>query len=177
MEIGQRVKRLRVQNGLTLEELANRTELTKGFLSQVERDLTSPSITTLSDIVEALGVTLSDFFEDAPFSKKVFAQEDFFVKESDDHTITWIVPNAQKNEMEPILIDLEPKASSQIISPHQGEEFGYVLKGRVELVLEDERLLIKKGQTFYIDGNKEHYLLNKNDTPSSVLWICTPPIF
>ena len=53
MDIGSKVKRLRQANGLTLEELANRSELTKGFLSQLERDLTSPSVATLEDILEA----------------------------------------------------------------------------------------------------------------------------
>ena len=51
MNIGSKIKRLRIANQLTLEELANRSELTKGFLSQVERNLTSPSITTLEDIL------------------------------------------------------------------------------------------------------------------------------
>ena len=64
MDIGKRVKQLRVKNGLTLEDLASRTELTKGFLSQLERDLTSPSISTLEDIVEVLGISLADFFKE-----------------------------------------------------------------------------------------------------------------
>ena len=55
VEIGRKIKQLRIQKGLTLEELASRSELTKGFLSQLERELTSPSIATLNDIVEALG--------------------------------------------------------------------------------------------------------------------------
>ena len=66
MEIGSKIKRLRAQQGLTLEELASRCELTKGFLSQLERDLTSPSIATLADILEALGSSLSEFFSDTP---------------------------------------------------------------------------------------------------------------
>lgn len=61
MKIGEKIKRLRVLNGLTQEELANRCELTKGFISQVERDLTSPSIATLVDILESLGTNLRDF--------------------------------------------------------------------------------------------------------------------
>lgn len=61
MDIGAKIKLLRVKNQLTLEELANRSELTKGFLSQVERNLTSPSIATLEDILEALGTTLENF--------------------------------------------------------------------------------------------------------------------
>jgi transcriptional regulator with XRE-family HTH domain len=64
MNIGQRIKQLRIKNNLTLEELASRCELTKGFLSQLERDLTSPSISTLNDIVEALGMSLSQFFQE-----------------------------------------------------------------------------------------------------------------
>ena len=62
MDIGAKIKLLRIKNQLTLEELANRSELTKGFLSQVERNLTSPSIATLEDILEALGTSLGEFF-------------------------------------------------------------------------------------------------------------------
>ena len=62
MDIGAKIKLLRIKNQLTLEELANRSELTKGFLSQVERNLTSPSIATLEDILEALGTSLGVFF-------------------------------------------------------------------------------------------------------------------
>ena len=53
IDIGQRIKQLRIKNSLTLEELASRTELTKGFLSQLERNLTAPSLQTLEDIAEA----------------------------------------------------------------------------------------------------------------------------
>ena len=81
MEIGQKIKRLRIQKGLTLEELASRSELTKGFLSQLERDLTSPSIATLNDIVEALGSSLSEFFKDEKQEQLVFRKKDFFVED------------------------------------------------------------------------------------------------
>ena len=78
MKIGSKLKRMRIQNGLTLEELASRCELTKGFLSQLERDLTSPSIATLAYILEALGSSLSEFFHDSPQEQVVFHQSDFF---------------------------------------------------------------------------------------------------
>lgn len=61
MNIGEKIKRLRKKNGLTQEELADRCELTKGFISQIERDLTSPSIATLVDILESLGTNLQEF--------------------------------------------------------------------------------------------------------------------
>lgn len=69
MKIGKKLKELRTQNGLTLEELANRSELTKGFLSQLERDLTSPNISALENILEALGTNLADFFNQARKSR------------------------------------------------------------------------------------------------------------
>ncbi len=62
MEIGPKIKALRIFNGLTQEELADRAELSKGFISQLERDLTSPSIATLSDILQCLGVSVAEFF-------------------------------------------------------------------------------------------------------------------
>jgi len=177
MEIGQRIKTLRMKNNLTLEELASRTELTKGFLSQVERDLTQPSIATLNDIVEALGLTLAKFFQEDKEEKIVFTAEDYFVDERDGYTIHWIVPNAQKNEMEPILIELDANQHSQEISPHEGEEFGYVLAGRIVVVDGEKEVVVKKGQTFYIKGTNLHYLKNESTQLAKVLWICTPPIF
>ena len=61
MELGIKIKRLRLQNDLTQEELADRCELTKGYISQLENELTSPSIQTLEDILNALGTTFADF--------------------------------------------------------------------------------------------------------------------
>ena len=66
MDIGNRLKELRVLKGLTQEELADRAELSKGFISQVERNLTSPSIATLTDILQCLGFTIGEFFSEEP---------------------------------------------------------------------------------------------------------------
>ena len=78
MDIGKRIRQLRIKNDLTLEELASRTELTKGFLSQLERNLASPSIQTLEDITEALGTTMSNFFaEEAESQISPWGPRDF----------------------------------------------------------------------------------------------------
>src|SRR5690554_861497 len=141
MNIGEKIKRLRIRNGLTQEELANRSELTKGFISQIERDLTSPSIATLVDILECLGTNLRDFFADGVQEKVVFTKNDVFETDNPNlkHQVKWIVPNAQKNMMEPIIIHLEQGGSSEVEDPHEGEEFGYVLSGSVFLHLGNEK--------------------------------------
>lgn len=179
MDIGKRIRQLRIQNDLTLEELASRTELTKGFLSQLERNLASPSIQTLEDITEALGTNMSKFFAEETEEQVIFGPGDEFTDERDQETVHWVVPNAQKNKMEPIIVDLEPKAKTEIIDPHEGEEFGYVLAGKIYLCRESQRkgLAVRKGENFYIRGNEAHFLENRADKPARVLWISTPPIF
>ena len=118
MDIGNKIKQLRMRKGLTLEELASRSELTKGFLSQLERNLTSPSIDSLSDILEALGSNLAEFFKEDKVEKRTFSAEDFFVDERETCTVHWIVPNTQKNQMEPILIELPAGGESFEMQPH-----------------------------------------------------------
>ena len=83
MEIGNKIKELRVLNGLTQEELADRAELSKGFISQLERDLTSPSIATLVDILQVLGTDLKEFFKDSEDKQVVFHDSDYFEKNDD----------------------------------------------------------------------------------------------
>ena len=79
--IGKKIRALRIRNGLTQGELADRSELSKGFISQVENDLTSPSIATLIDILQCLGTDLKEFFSDFEDTQVVFNQNDYFIKD------------------------------------------------------------------------------------------------
>lgn len=177
MDIGKKLKELRLQNDLTLGDLASRSELTKGFLSQVERNLATPSIATLEDILEALGSSLSDFFHEEEETKVVFSTEDFFVDEQEDYRIEWVIPNAQKNQMEPILLTIHPHKNSHEILAFHGEEFGYVMKGAITVIRGNKKYKVKTGGTFYMDGKISHHLYNHGSTDAKVLWITTPPMF
>jgi transcriptional regulator with XRE-family HTH domain len=179
MEIGDKIKQLRIRNGLTQEELAKRVELTKGFISQLERDLTSPSISTLVDILECLGTTIKDFFNETVQEKIVFRADDFSEARSRERgtAITWLVPNAQKNLMEPILLTLEPGASSDLDEPHEGEEFGFVVSGIVSVHLGKAKYKAKKGESFCFKSSEDHYLVNEGKKAAVILWISSPPSF
>ncbi|MFZ5965811.1 MAG: helix-turn-helix domain-containing protein [Bacillota bacterium] len=179
MQIGEKLKRLRVLNELTQDELAQRCDLTKGFISQIERDLTSPSIATLIDILEALGTDIKNFFNEELEDKIVFTEEDIYSSENSElgYTISWLIPNAQKNTMEPILITLNPNSTSNIESPHKGEEFGYVVKGTVFVCVGKKKYKVKKGESFYFKSSKIHYLENTSSKPAIVLWVASPPSF
>ena len=179
MDIGQKLKELRVLKNLTQEELADRAELSKGFISQLERNLTSPSIATLTDILQCLGTSLNEFFTEEPEEQIVFGSEDFFEKIDSDlkNKIEWIIPNAQKNIMEPIRLTLGPGGTTYMDLPHEGEEFGYILTGVVTIHIGNKSYKVKKGETFYLIPNKSHSLENTGKTPAQVLWISSPPSF
>ena len=119
MEIGAKIRQLRILNNLTQEELADRTELSKGFISQLERDLTSPSIETLMDILQCLGTTPADFFSETESDQIVFGRSDYAEKRDAElkNLIRWLIPNAQKNMMEPILLTLEAGGSTYPDNP------------------------------------------------------------
>lgn len=177
MDIGKKLKELRVLKGLTQEELADRSELSKGFISQLERNLTSPSIATLMDILQCLGTSIGEFFNEAPDEQIVFGKNDYFEKIDTDckNEIQWIIPNAQKNKMEPILLTLQAGGSTYPDDPHEGEEFGYVLQGTVSIHLGNRIYKVKKGESFYFTADKEHFLSSKSGT--SLLWVSSPPSF
>ena len=122
---------------------------------------------------------MANFFQEEEDEKLVFTDEDYFVDVREGSTIHWIVPNAQKNEMEPILLEIKPEGTSQQISVHEGEEFGDILSGRIKLVNLDtqQKMTVKKGQTFYLKGTFNHVLENDGSQNARVLWICTPPLF
>ena len=178
MNIGNKIKELRIQKGLTQEELADRSELSKGFISQLERDLTSPSIATLMDILQCLGTDLKDFFNEET-EQIVFHKEDYFEKTDTElhNTIEWIIPNAQKNIMEPIQLTLEPEGSTYPDNPHEGEEFGYVLSGSIILHIGKHSYPVKKGEAFYFTPNTTHYISCGKKSGAVVIWVSSPPSF
>ncbi len=179
MNIGEKIRRLRGVNALTQDELASRCDLTKGFISQIERNLTSPSINTLIDILEALGTDIKNFFNEEVEEKIVFSKDDIYDGNYEDfgYTISWLIPNAQKNDMEPILVKLSPHHNTKLDEAHNGEEFGYIVKGKINLILGNKTYKVKAGESFYFKSNKLHYLENPYSKPATILWVSTPPSF
>ena len=164
MDIGAKLKELRVLKGLTQEELA-------------DRDLTSPSIATLLDILQCLGTSVGEFFNESPEEQIVFGKSDYFEKHDAElkNAIKWIIPNAQKNMMEPILLTLEAGGETYPDNPHEGEEFGYVLQGNISIHIGNKTYKAKKGESFYFVSDKKHYLSSK--AGAALIWVSSPPSF
>lgn len=176
--IGAKIRNLRNQKGLTQEELADRTELTKGFISQVERGLNAPSLSTLQDIVEGLGTNLSDFFHEEDDFQIVFPKEEYCEKvDEEENCISWLIATAQSRSIEPILVRLQPGGVTVEDKSHEGEEFGYVLEGRVRIHYGDRVEIAKKGDSFLFPANRKHKISSASKKVSVILWISSPPSF
>lgn len=178
MKIGERLKRLRMINSLTQEELASRADLTKGYISQLENDATSPSIATLKDILDVVGVSMQEFFsetteEDIVFGKDARVQ----ATDADKIRVELLVPGAQNRGMDPVLVTLDPGAEMEEQTFHEGEEFGFVLLGKVEIRLDDRLYTVKKDECFYFTSDKRHMVKNLGKGQAKILWVVTPPTF
>lgn len=174
--IGQKIKALRLSSDLTQEELANRASISKGFVSQLENDQTSIQIDTLADIVEALGVTLVEFFSDEAQPTPVFRPAD---RVSIDGTgaanYELLVPGSTNHEMDPVLVSLDPGEGLAKSDPHPGEQFGFVMKGTVTLQLGKKNYKARKNDCFSFRSEQEHQLRNENGTTALLLLVTTPP--
>ena len=158
MKIGIRLRRLRKLRGLTIEQLAENAQLTKGYISQLERDKTIPTVGTLKQILDVLGISLGSFFTDMEAREKnIFYKKDRLLeKEGKNFRKENLIPKLKYLEMEPLLLNLAP-LSTYTEKYEEDEAFGFIVRGRLELTIEKERKIVNKGDCFYIffDNNLE----------------------
>ena len=131
------------------------------------------------DILQVLGTDLKDFFNEEPEEQIVFHESDYFEKEDEEYRnrMEWIIPNAQKNIMEPVRLTLAPGGSTYPDNPHEGEEFGYVLSGSIQIHVGPKIYKAKKGESFYFTPHASHYITANGKTGAKFIWVSTPPSF
>ncbi len=178
LRVGARIRGLRRSHGLTQEELAHRSNLTKGFISQLERDLTSPSLESLLEILEALDTDIVRFFQGRQEGRIVFGEGDSrnAATYPEVRAFELMVPGAANRNMESALVTMEP-GESIYEDAHAGEEFGYVLKGKVQVTYGEKRATAKRGEWFYFASDRNHRVANPYKKRAKLLWVSTPPSF
>jgi transcriptional regulator with XRE-family HTH domain len=178
MKIGERIRNLRKLSSLTQEELAERAGLTKGFISQVERDRTSISLDSLVQILDALDENISDFFLDIEEKDIVFRKEDRVeIEKKGVSNFELLIPGSTNKKMEAVMVTLKPGERTEIEEPHEGEEMGFILGGRIEIQLGKKTYRAKKGECFYFTAERDHALANVGSREAVLLWITSPPYF
>jgi transcriptional regulator with XRE-family HTH domain len=176
-EIGKKIKALRLAAELTQEELAVRAQLTKGFISQIENDQTSISLDSLSDILDALGMSISEFFADDKTSERiVFSRADrIALSDRGAASFELLVPGSTNMLMDPILVTLDPGQSLPVEEPHNGEEFGFVLAGQLVIKYDKQTHHVRKDHCFYFESFKPHQFTNQGKNKTTFLWVTNPP--
>lgn len=177
LDLGEKIKGLRLAAELTQEELADRAGLTRGFISQLENDQSSIQIDSLADILGALSVSLSEFFTDNSETQVIFTAKDRILLDNKGASVfELLVPGSTNNIMDPILIELAPGEQLEEHESLPGEQFGFVLKGTVSLKLGNRTYSVNKGHCFYFESNCVHQLSNEKETAARLLWVTTPPL-
>ncbi|MBE9558549.1 MAG: cupin domain-containing protein [Proteobacteria bacterium] len=183
LDIGEKIRLLRKSRQVTLKDLAERTGLSIGYLSQVERNLSSPSVNVLREIATALGVNISWFFE-APEQSQT-GEERFIVRKNNRRQLRFrsgitdslLTPNLN-GQIELLLSRFEPGASSgEEPYTHYGEEAGVVMTGQLELWIGGDRFLLSEGDSFNFPSSAPHSYRNPGETESVVIWSITPPSY
>lgn len=172
MKIGAKIRRLRKLRGLTIEDVATGADLTKGFISQVERDMNVPSVLNLKQILDVLGVDLATFFSDLEVKERnVYSKKDRIEEEKNrDYRIEGLIPRLKYLEMEPLLLSIAPNAS-YIKTFEEDEGFGFVVRGKLDLKLDSEERILTKGDCFYIFFDNQLSIQNLTNKTAEILLV------
>ena len=175
--IGRRLRELRHAKSLSLAQVSQRADLSQGYLSQVERDRATPSTTALSRLSEVLEVPVAHFFE----ASHERLPEHYVVRRGRRRTILYpcskvknelLVPDL-RGRLEAIYFRAPGKTRSPVYK-HEGEEFGYVLKGRLRVTVGDDTFVLGKGDSITLPSHQPHFweALGRG---AEALWVATPP--
>ena len=179
--VGTRMRELRKAKGLTLKQLADATDLSVGYLSQLERQDADPSVRALNIIGKALGVGINWFFPDPDELNN--PEADIIVRAHKRRSLKFesgvrdelISPNLS-GQLELILTTFDPYSSSgDTLYSHKGEEGGFVLSGTLELTVEDRTMTLHQGDAFHFQSNRPHRYANATDKETKIVWAMTPP--
>lgn len=180
LDIGRRIRTQRKADGLTLKQLAEKVGCTDAYLSQIENGRVSPSISSLKKIADALKTHITDFFVEKETDEPVVLSRDQRVVLSLERwnaKIESLVKNPRNKRMHPFYTTIQPGGGSHGSYSHVGEEFGIVLKGRLEIELDGDVYMVNQNETFYYSSTRPHNWTNPGDSETIVVWVISPPTF
>ncbi len=176
--IGLKIKEMRTEQNLTLQQVADMAGCSAAYVSQIENDKASPSIATLKRIAKVLNARIVDFFVDEIREEEVVLTAEQWPKVSLEGwraDIKQMVQTVSHKHMQPFHTVIQPGGGSRESYSHAGEEFGLVLEGEMTLKVGPDTFLVKAPSSFYYSSLLPHSWINEGDKPCRVVWVVSPP--
>jgi transcriptional regulator with XRE-family HTH domain len=186
LNLGGQIRQLRLQKSMTLQNVSDITGLSKPLLSQIENNVAAPPIATLLKISKAFNVNLGYFFQETVAADRidVLHKEDRFAVMRRVHEETasvgyhyeYLTHPMTNKHMEPFMVEIEPRAEEDLIFyQHRGEEFLFILDGRLEFRGGDKIIQLEQGDSLYFDANISHALRGLEGQKVKVLAVIYNP--
>jgi transcriptional regulator with XRE-family HTH domain len=168
--IAQKIRAVRLKKNLTIQQLADRTKVTKGLLSKIENSRTIPSLPVFVQIIQSLDISLKDFFEDMVLSNGkdylLIKREQYVALEREGRTgfdYRYILSqNIPASTIEIVLLTIKPRATGRPTTT-DGFEFKYLISGHCEYHFNNEVVMMEEGDSIYFDASVPHLPVNKTD--------------
>ncbi|MDF1729279.1 MAG: cupin domain-containing protein [Sulfitobacter sp.] len=183
MDIGHKLRTIRKARGLSQRELAARAGLTNGTVSLIEQNRTSPSVASLKSLLDAIPISMAEFFstlEEAPGRQVFFRAEDLI--EISPSTVGSVslrqLGTARDNALQVLHETYPPGADTgaeRLV--HEGEEAGIVVRGEIEVSVDNEVAVLGPGDGYLFDSTRPHRFRNRGDVVCEIVSACTPPTF
>nr|UWI51684.1 cupin domain-containing protein [Clostridioides difficile] len=182
IDVGSKIRALRKSKNISIATLAKESGLSTGLISQIERNMVVPSIIAMWKITKSLDVNIGYFFDDIgkDDSNIVVKKNNRKKIVTNDSTKFYelLVPNLIGKKIEFILVTLNghTKKSSEFVT-HEGEECGYIIKGKMKITLGNKEYILEEGDSFYFNSTIPHIYENCDDNECISVWAMTPPSF
>lgn len=173
--IGSRIRAARQAQRLTIEQVADATGLTKGFLSRVERDLTSPSVASLVTLCQVLSVSVGDLFA-APETHLTRRDDGPRISLGGQGIVERLLTARSERRLQILQATIEPRGrgESELYAVDCDVDVLHVVKGRIKLILTNDEYDLEQGDTLSFPGREPHTWVNPTDETVEVLWVLVP---
>jgi transcriptional regulator with XRE-family HTH domain len=184
IRVGLKMKHTRLLKGLTLKQLAELAGCSESLLSRIENGNANPSIKMMHRVARALDMPVSGLFQENVQPSNVVMRHGERptvgtdqVRRGKGSKLEALIPSGRGNLLSGYINDIEPGGGSEGVLQHEGEEFGYVLDGEIELIVDNRSYQLRVGDSFYFRSERPHSYINNRKKIARVLWVNTPPSF
>ena len=171
-----RMKKLRLKTGLSLKQVANETGYSSEYLKKIEKGQVIPPVSAIIQIAKAFSVESGTFLSaDQQKASEEQRRKSFLVR-TEAYAYQTLTPRAETKHLKAFLVTVDPRKEHMGIDyHHEGEEFIYVLEGKVEMMVGEEKNILTKGQSLHFNSAINHKLRNLGDKPARFIAVIYTP--